>query len=435
MNVEETMLDKLATRCKRLQTILPLSLPICLVLAGTCAAAPPSSARAPVLAIVGATVYPSPDGAPVRDAVVLVRDKAIWRVGTRGNVKVPAGATRIDGHGMVMTAGYWNSHVHFMEPQWQDPDALPAAQLTQQLQDMLTRYGFTRAFDTAALDIQPLLRLRARIDSGDVLGPRIYTVGVPMTPASPFYIEPLQLPVVRSSDEAAAHVRRQAANGADGIKLWSASPTGKAIVPMDVALIQAGVAAAHERRLPVFAHPTDLDGVARAVDGGVDVLAHVAAENRVDWPAPLLANMLAHRVALIPTLKLHEWDLERTGHPSANDPLLRTAVQQVKSYADAGGTILFGTDVGFMTDYAPDAEYALMAQAGLSWRRILATLTTAPAGKFAPGQQVGTIAPGQAADLVLLSADPAVDARNFAKVAYTIREGRLIYQARQAAKP
>jgi imidazolonepropionase-like amidohydrolase len=85
-----------------------------------------------------------------------------------------------------------------------------------------------------------------------------------------------------------------------------------------------------------------------------------------------------------------------------------------------------------MTDYSPAAEYTLMAQAGLSFRRILAALTTAPAARFAADERVGRIAPGQAADLVLLTADPAADAANFAKVAYTIREGRLIYAATAA---
>lgn len=388
----------------------------------------PAQDAGPVLALVGATLYASPDSPALQDTVVLVRGGSIAAVGPRQRIKLPEGATVIDCHGLTMTAGFWNSHVHFMEKQWQDIDGQSAEQLTRELQAMLTSYGFTRAFDIAALDIAPLLRLRARIASGEVAGPQIYTVGVPMTPASPFYVAPLTLPVVHTVQQAQSHVRAQADRGADGIKLWSASPTGKEVVPMDPGIVRAAVAAAHARKLPVFAHPTDLAGAAIAVDGGVDILAHVAPEDRIDWPATLLKNMLAHHVALIPTLKLYQWDLERTGHRSATDPLLVTAVRQLGSYAAAGGTILFGTDVGFMDDYSPMAEYALMGQAGLSFRRILAALTTAPAAKFAPGQQVGKIAPGYAADLVLLSADPAADVTNFARVAYTIRAGRIIYR-------
>jgi imidazolonepropionase-like amidohydrolase len=300
---------------------------------------------------------------------------------------------------------------------------------------MLTRYGFTRAFDLAALDIQPLLQLRRRIDSGEVLGPKIHTVGVPMTPANPFYVEPLQLPVVRTAKQARDHVAKQASSGADGIKLWSASPTGKAIVSMDMALIRHAVAAAHRRKLPVFAHPTDLKGVAQAVAGGVDVLVHAAPEDRKDWPPAMLDKMLAQRIALIPTLKLYQWDLERNGHVSAGHPLLQTAIAQTRTFHRAGGTILFGTDVGFVNDYSPLAEYVLLEQAGLSFRDILASLTTAPAHVFNVKGKVAQVAAGHEADVVILRADPAADARNFGSVAYTIRAGQVIYRGEDRPAP
>jgi imidazolonepropionase-like amidohydrolase len=67
-----------------------------------------------------------------------------------------------------------------------------------------------------------------------------------------------------------------------------------------------------------------------------------------------------------------------------------------------------------------------MAQA-LDWRQILASLTTAPASRFGFAKRKGRIARGMDADLVLLSADPAQDPAAFAKVAYTIRGGRVIW--------
>ena len=63
----------------------------------------------------------------------------------------------------------------------------------------------------------------------------------------------------------------------------------------------------------------------------------------------------------------------------------------------------------------------------LSWQAILASLTTNPAAFFHAPER-GRVAPGLRADLVVLAADPALDARNLAKVAYTIRDGRIIYQ-------
>jgi imidazolonepropionase-like amidohydrolase len=140
--------------------------------------------------------------------------------------------------------------------------------------------------------------------------------------------------------------------------------------------------------------------------------------------------MRARQMALIPTLKLYQWDLERTGHAAENHPLLLTAVAQLRTYAAAGGQILFGTDVGFMSDYSPVAEYKLMAQAGLSFPQILAALTTNPAQRFRLSQQTGTIEAGKRADLVLLRADPAVNIEHLGQVAYTISKGRIIYQHR-----
>ena len=74
-------------------------------------------------------------------------------------------------------------------------------------------------------------------------------------------------------------------------------------------------------------------------------------------------------------------------------------------------------------------DYRLMSAAGLDWRAILASLTVNPADRFGYGKRKGTVAAGRDADLVVLEADPATDVAAFAKVAATIREGRIIYRA------
>jgi imidazolonepropionase-like amidohydrolase len=104
------------------------------------------------------------------------------------------------------------------------------------------------------------------------------------------------------------------------------------------------------------------------------------------------------------------------------------AVEQVRAYAKAGGQILFGTDVGYMSVYDPTEEYRLMGRA-LSPMEILASLTTAPAARWKESERRGRVAEGLDADLVVLEADPGVDSANFAKVRCTIRGGRLTYSA------
>jgi len=70
-----------------------------------------------------------------------------------------------------------------------------------------------------------------------------------------------------------------------------------------------------------------------------------------------------------------------------------------------------------------------MARAGMSFPQILASLTTAPAARFGDSDRVGRIAPGFAADLVVLGGDPATDLRALTRVEYTLRDGQIIYQA------
>jgi hypothetical protein len=57
----------------------------------------------------------------------------------------------LDCSGLTITAGFWNSHVHFFERKWANAATIPAPELTRQLQEMLTRYGFTSVFDLGSM--------------------------------------------------------------------------------------------------------------------------------------------------------------------------------------------------------------------------------------------------------------------------------------------
>jgi imidazolonepropionase-like amidohydrolase len=89
---------------------------------------------------------------------------------------------------------------------------------------------------------------------------------------------------------------------------------------------------------------------------------------------------------------------------------------------------LFGTDLG-AADYDPTDEYALMAQAGMTVRQILAALTTAPAERFGASRQLGKVEAGLVADLTVVRGDPSADVRALAAVQYTIRDGKIIYRS------
>ena len=109
---------------------------------------------------------------------------------------------------------------------------------------------------------------------------------------------------------------------------------------------------------------------------------------------------------------------------------MASGVAQLRTWVAAGGVVLFGTDVGYMDDYDTTEEFALMGQAGMSFRQILASLTTAPAERFSESGTLGRITPGLPADIVVLDGNPSEDVRALANVRYTIRDGRLIYEAK-----
>ena len=137
--------------------------------------------------------------------------------------------------------------------------------------------------------------------------------------------------------------------------------------------------------------------------------------------------MKAQHTALIPTLTLWEVELEKDNAPAEEEQkFVQKGVNELKTFFDQGNTVLFGTDVGYTQHYDTTEEYVLMAKSGMKWQDILASLTTNPATFFKAGS--GELVKGSDADLVVLSADPATDVRNFAKVDHTVRAGKVIYK-------
>jgi imidazolonepropionase-like amidohydrolase len=376
------------------------------------------------LALVGAKVYPSPTAAPLLDAVVLTAGGAITAIGKRGEVQVPNDGRVIDCTGKTVVAGFWNSHVHLTEPAWNNAASAPSAVLEEHMRDMLTRWGVTTVWDLGSNPFNSLA-LRRRVDSGEVPGPRIFLTGnIFPKGGHPVYLPPeLQLPEAATPDEAAQMARDDLQLGLDGMKLFTGAFMGnKPVVNMDAAVAKAAVDVAHAQGKPVFAHPQNMTGVDVVLAGGVDVLAHTVPAP-LDYSPEQLAQFKSHGTALIPTLSL--WTTVVLD-PAVSARLVQSTVNQLKTFSANGGLVLFGTDVGFTRVYDTSLEVEFMHRA-LSEMDVLASLTTNPA-LFFKAERKGRVEQGFDADLVVLDGDPAADVRNLAKVAYTIRAGRVIYQ-------
>src|SRR2546425_7520747 len=174
-------------------------------------------------ALVGGRVMPSPEAAVIPDGAVLIEDAPITAVGARGAVRVPPGARIIDCSGGTVTAGFWNSHVHFTGADFRAADTAPAESLAAALRAMLTSYGVVHVVDTGSY-LPNTLALRRRIESGEVPGPSILTAGTPFPPArgSPSFIPPPQTPELTRPEDAVL-LEAELSRGGDIGKLFTRS--------------------------------------------------------------------------------------------------------------------------------------------------------------------------------------------------------------------
>ena len=387
------------------------------------------------LALVGAKIYLSPTEQPIEHGSILVRNGRIDAVGPSATVRIPRGTPTVDCTGLIITAGFWNSHVHLILPGLLHAEKLSSEQLSAQLEEMLTHWGFTSVFDIASV-LENTNIIRRRMESGEVRGPRILTTGEPFWVRTPIYIREfldtnhIAMPEIHSKEQAATRVPQQIHDGADGIKIFASSIERDEILTMPLDMATSIVGEAHAAHKLVFAHVSNDEGNEVAMQSGVDILAHTTPSGSV-WSDTFVKRLNATHTAVIPTLTLWDVEAKKDGASSeVAEKWMDKAIQQLRRFSESGGEVLFGTDVGYIERFDTTEEFALMSRAGLSFQQILASLTTNPAQRFGAASRLGRIGRGMEADLTVLSADPAQEARAFAKVRYTIVRGKVMYARR-----
>ena len=186
-------------------------------------------------------------------------------------------------------------------------------------------------------------------------------------------------------------------------------------------IARAAVEVAHAQRQLVYSHPSNIEGTRIALRAGVDVLAH-PPDTTEGVDASLIRTIVDRGMAMTPTLKMF------ADTASSEPAYLNLIYEFVRQFHRMGGPLLFGTDVGYLGDYAIEDELRALAGAGLGPRDVLRMLTAAPALRFGVEAETGSVSVGRAADLVLLEADPITDVLALTKVAATIRGGRVLYR-------
>lgn len=386
------------------------------------------------------------------DTTVVVSGNRIQAVGRDGEVPVPEGAEVVDARGKTVLPGLWDMHTHLGE----DDGLLNLAA------------GVTTVRDLAN-DTDNLLNLKRQWDTGETLGPRVLMAGLIDGPGP--YAAPTKV-LVDTEEKALAAVDNYAKLGYVQIKLYSS---------LDPKLVPAIVQRAHQHGLRVSGHIPNGMRAEQAVRAGFDEIQHANflflnfLSPEIDTRTPARFTEVAKQaagldlesgrvksfIALLkergtvsdPTLVVFE-DMftAQAGQvapslaavadrfpPQVRRTLfnggLNPPAEQVKLYRDsframqnlvrdlhgAGVTIVAGTDA--LAGFSYHRELELYVDAGIPAPDVLRIATLEAARVMKRDQELGTIAPGKLADLILVDGDPAARIGDVRRVVLTVKDG------------
>ncbi len=411
------------------------------------------------IAIVGATVIPmTSNDAVLRDHTVLTDGGRIISIGPTSSVRVPSGATRVNGTGKFLIPGLADMHVHL--EYFDDPAIL----------GLFVANGVTtiRNMDGRTY----LLDWKRRIATGGLAGPRIYTAG-PLLDGNP-PVRPDNT-VVADATAARSAVDAQVGEGYDFVKVYSAlSPEAYAAI-LDTARARGRKVAGHIPRA------VGLDGVLAAGQLFIEHLADFAAAIQADqapgWSRRYLAmpvdpakmrsvaeRLTAAGVWSVPTLIEPERGVlrdaaitellqsEELRYIPADGRALwerqtRAAAQRmdeddwkliaagrahrmmlVQQFRAARVKLLAGTDTPnafVVPGFSLHDELALLVEAGLSAGEALASATREAAAAL-DATDWGTIEEGKSADLVLIDGNPLQKISYTRAIAGVVRSGQWL---------
>ncbi len=402
--------------------------------------------------ITGARVF-DPRTGSVAEASVLVEHGYIAAVGAQASMALPPEVERIDAKGQFLMPGLWDNHVH-LGPN----DGL-----------MHLAAGVTTVRDMAN-DQEALPTRVARFDSGEELGPRVLMAG--FMDGRGEFAGPTKV-FVDNVAEAQQWVDWYAEHGYVQVKIYSSIK--RELVPLITRL-------AHARGLRVSGHVPAFMSAEQFIAAGADELQHLnfvflnfltkevpdtrdmrrftsigrfasAIDPAGSRERAFIAQMAARQVVVDPTINIFEGFFEaragelNPGFAAVAERLpvevqrslrlggLRPPAGEEQSYADAfssmlrflgamyqaGVAIIPGTDG--MAGFALHRELELYAAAGIPAADILrmATLGSAQANRRA--HDLGLIAPGWRADLILVDGDPLTNITDIRKVRLVMKGG------------
>jgi imidazolonepropionase-like amidohydrolase len=382
------------------------------------------------IALIGARLIDATGRPPIEKATVIIADGRIVAAGPQLPPTSLSGARVIDVSGATIIPGLWDMHAHAAQIEWM-PAYLAAGVTT--IRDMGGEQMYLRA-------------MRDAIAGGNALGPRVLLAGLVDGDAPGAFGSV----VASTPDEGRSVVDRYKQAGFDQMKLYS-------LLQPDV--VSAITARAHELGMTVTGHVPTALGLTRAVEAGMDHVAHlpINRDPRSPQTRATIALLARHKTVIDPTLP---WN-ELLGHapetalesfepgfvhaPAAllanyrsvkNDTdaakakqRVRDSAAMVKALFDAGVPIVAGTD-GALPGYSLLRSIEMYVEAGMTPMQAIESATRVPAESMGLGKESGTIAAGKRADLIVLDADPLANISNIRKLRWVVANGRVMSPAK-----
>jgi imidazolonepropionase-like amidohydrolase len=389
-------------------------------------------------AITGARLVDGVSAAPVDDAVILVEN---GKITAAGKVAVPPGTPTLDARGKTVLPGLWDMHAHFEQVEW-GPIYLAAGVTT--VRDSGNTLSFLQGLRGAKLAPRVLCAGFVDGKDGNALGK-------------------LQIGSPRDIAPTLAKVK---AAGCTQVKIYSF---------IDPALVAPIAREAHRLGLGVAGHVPEGMRLPDAVKAGFDLVSHIGFvlgaslpldadtwDNRryfetliaydLEGPAAraLFALLVSRRVVIDPTIALA--DLVTHGarsEPGAakvtpelaavlgafgpgkgtppeelalHEKLYQKQLAAIGALHRAGVTIVAGTDQS-VPGHSLHRELELYVQAGMTPLEAIRSATSVPARVMKLDKELGTIAPGKRADLILVDGDPLARISDIRKVSIVVKDG------------
>lgn len=440
--------------------------------AATVAAAQPTrqaaAARGPVTAYVGGTLIDGNGGVPLTNSVILVEGERITAIGQVGMLAVPRGATVVSTEGLTVLPGLWDMHVHLMlagHGNYAHWDATYPSVLERMIipatahQALLA--GVTSVRDLGA-PLEPITRVRDRINRGEIPGPTIYASGPFIQHAAYPGTEYFRWGV-NGADDARAKVRTLAEGKVDLVKLIDQDE-------MTMDELRAVVDEAHKHKLPVIAHAHRPEEIRRGLAVGVDDFEHTGLATAWEYPADIIQGLReraaqGNRPPLFwtPTIDvLTNYDVRRDdpefiddtawhlGLPDSVVADIRhsldrldtlsyyrfvpnrkpTLANKFRQLRESGVRMLIGTDGGVPANFHGQATIDEMVTwvrtYGMDPMETIRAATFWPAVAMGVDKQVGTVEAGKVADLIAVRGNPLRDIGLLRNVPLVVKRGKRV---------